>query len=162
MLWACLPLYACAISLLRTGPASLVTKFAAAHVRGEALGMLDAASSVARLPADTPPPCADCTAEALRHVHAFDLLTTAGRLKKGNPKARRRYHLLVGGVQPATQERTQQAVAYTQRMATALATGAGGVGLSADQRRIAELEKALEAERHRSSKLETSLMQLTG
>ena len=42
------------------------------------------------------------------------------------------------------------------------AGGAGGVGLSADQRRIAELEKALEAERHRSSKLETSLMQLTG
>ena len=49
LLWACLPLYVPAISLLRTGPASLVTKTAALEVRGEALGILDATSSVARV-----------------------------------------------------------------------------------------------------------------
>ena len=49
LLWACLPVYVPAISLLRTGPATLVTKTAAPSVRGEALGILDATSSVARV-----------------------------------------------------------------------------------------------------------------
>ena len=49
LLWASLPLYVPAISLLRTGPAALVTKTAAPEVRGEALGILDATSSVARV-----------------------------------------------------------------------------------------------------------------
>lgn len=49
MLWACLPCYVPAVSLLRTAPASLVSKKAGREVVGEALGILDACSSVARI-----------------------------------------------------------------------------------------------------------------
>ncbi|KAL1511714.1 hypothetical protein AB1Y20_005002 [Prymnesium parvum] len=49
LLWACLPVYVPAVSLLRTAPAALVTKTAQKSVVGEALGILDATSSVARI-----------------------------------------------------------------------------------------------------------------
>lgn len=49
LLWVCLPCYVPAVSLLRTAPASLVTKIATPDVVGEALGILDACSSAARV-----------------------------------------------------------------------------------------------------------------
>lgn len=47
--WAALVPFIPAVALLRTCPAALLSKAAPAQLRGEALGLLDAASSVARI-----------------------------------------------------------------------------------------------------------------
>ena len=48
-LWLCLPLHIGAVALLRTLSASVVSKAAPAEMRGEALGALDAVSSLCRI-----------------------------------------------------------------------------------------------------------------
>ena len=48
-LWGVLALFIPAVALLRTAPAALLSKVAPARLRGEALGLLDAASSVSRI-----------------------------------------------------------------------------------------------------------------
>ena len=51
-LWLCLPLHIGAVALPRTLSASVVSKAAPAEMRGEALGALDAVSSLCRIGAD--------------------------------------------------------------------------------------------------------------
>lgn len=48
-LWSVLALFIPAVALLRTAPAALLSKVAPARLRGEALGLLDAASSLSRI-----------------------------------------------------------------------------------------------------------------
>ena len=48
-LWGVLALFIPAVALLRTAPAALLSKVAPARLRGEALGLLDAASSLSRI-----------------------------------------------------------------------------------------------------------------
>ena len=49
VVWGCLIPFIPAVAFLRTNPASLVSKVAPPQLRGEALGLLDAASSVSRI-----------------------------------------------------------------------------------------------------------------